>query len=255
MQWAILWPSSLLHSDKLQTTMAPSDTTTCRSPLIFTWKRQGKMYVRIWATIWVSLCIEKGQFFRDSPLNCLTYFLVLLGLDGDLNGEVRVLGKDDREMLGSNSGKKGRKHERAAAFQHHRPPRSTMQGETSGRASAAPWKHLIDFTKTTEWLPRALGRLAGDTFQMCLTQRMISEGDVLFVLSLARELIHILPGEWKQTRSWLSVPRPPQEGGGAPGCAWCHHLSPLRLRAPRHPWHPVLAVGGLHSTMRLWPAG
>lgn len=56
--------------------MAPSDTTTCRSPLIFTLKRPERMYVHVWATNWVSLCIEKASFFgsADSPLSCLTYF-------------------------------------------------------------------------------------------------------------------------------------------------------------------------------------
>lgn len=60
-------------------------------------------------------------------------------------------------------------------------------------------------------------------FKCALTQRMKSEDDLLFVLSLARELLHILPGasENKQDPGYLSHVLPRQGwgwGGGLPGC-------------------------------------
>lgn len=114
---------------------------------------------------------------------------------GNRDGGVwsRLLGRDDREMRSSISGKEERQHERAVAFQQHRPPAVTTQGEHLEERQLHNGKHLTDFTISPMRCFHAAWQVT--LSKPALTHHMKSADDLLFVLSPALGLIHILPGE------------------------------------------------------------
>lgn len=170
-------------------------------------------------------------FFQDSPLSCLTYFSMLRGLDGDRDG------KDDREMIRINSGKKGAKTWESGGL-------SAPQTTAVNGAGWNIWKkcHHESISWTSHSPMRCFQEHQADwqvtPLQCAWPMTHVWNQKTTYCLSYLQthELIHILPGEWKQTRSWLSVPRPPrEERGGERAAAWVCVMSPSLNPAPMGP--------------------
>lgn len=222
--------------------MAPSDTTTCRSLLIFTLKTQ-RMYIRVWMTIWVSLCIEKDIFCLESSLSCLTYFSMLLGVDGDSDGEVRVLGKDDREMLSINSGKERGKTWESGGLS---APETTAVNDAGWNI----WKSVSGTMEASHRLHKVqwdASRSSGPLGRWHFSNVRDPTDEIrrrLIVCLISSMRAHPHSPWWVKTNKILVICPTSSPGGEGwpPGCAWCHHPSPLRLWVPSSPM--ASCVGG-----------